>query len=362
MKIKKGKNYFWIALGILFLISAAILIINNSPKENITSKNQSSPEVIPVGTNAVLYKPKYVFSNFTDPKENAFTMKIPEDWKVSSDSGLIRPYIDAGILMMANSNNAGFFYLTPYGVYTVPNDILTYAGFSEGSYYDPSNGISKLMLVKKYTEARDFLNEYIKTLNVETKVVEVVDRPDLINNNPISLITKQSAAEITYISNPGEITNKIIAYTYLVETSGIGVWSASLFGYYSPKSLFNETEYLVLKSAETFKVDAGWAAREAQEMNKRMKIISSTSNSVSDTVSSTFNYRTNSQDRINNEWSKTTLGVEEVYNPQTGSSDFVGSGSNYYWADNRNNIYGTETDESPFPQEDLTKLEIKKEL
>ncbi|MEK6827000.1 MAG: hypothetical protein AABX99_00770 [Nanoarchaeota archaeon] len=359
--MKKGKNYFWIALGFLVLISVVVLIINNSPKENITYKNQSSPEVIPVGANAVLYKPKYIFSNFTDPKENAFTIKIPEEWEVSSESGLIRPYIDAGILMQANSNNAGFFYLTPYGVYTVPNDILTYAGFSEGTYYDPSNGLSKPMLVKKYTESRDFLNEYIKTLNVETKVIEVVDRPDLTTNSN-SLITKQSASEMTYISNSGEITNKIIAYTYLVETSGIGVWSASLFGYYSPKSLFNETEYLVLKSAETFKVNPDWAAREAQEMNKRMKIISSTSNSISDTVSSTFNYRTNSQDRINNEWSKTTLGIEEVYNSQTGSSDFVGSGSNYYWADNRNNIYGTETDESPFPQEDMTKLEIKKEV
>ena len=67
-------------------------------------------------------------------------------------------------------------------------------------------------------------------------------------------------------------------------------------------------------------------------------------------------------DRINNEWSKTILGVEEVYNPETGDTWTVDSGSNYYWIDNKNNIYGTETDENPFPNEDIKSLEIKKEV
>jgi len=137
---------------------------------------------------------------------------------------------------------------------------------------------------------------------------------------------------------------------------------ASLFGYFSPENLFNETEYLVLQSQESFKVNPQWAAKEAQEINKRAGIISSTQDSISDSISSTFEYRTNSQDRINEEWSKTTLGVEEVYNPETGDTRFVDSGAKYYWMDNRNNIYGTETDQSPFPLEDMTPLEIKKSV
>lgn len=365
MKIKKEVKFALIAGGGIVLILLIVLIINSSPKENFKAENQSSPNISLAGTDAVLYEPKYSFYNFTDPKENAFTIKIPEGWQVSADSGLIRPYIDAGILMQVVSpNNQNFFYITPYGIYTVPNDLLTFAGFTEGKYYDPSGGIARPMLVKKYTEARDFLNEYVQQLNVETRVVEVVDRPDLINSNPISLITKQSAAEMTYISNPGtnEITNKIIAYNYLIEYSGTGIWSANLFGYSSPESLFNETEYLVLKSAENFKINPTWATKEAQEVNKRAGIISSTQNSISDTISSTFEYRTESQDRINNEWSKTTLGIEEVYNPETGETSYPGSGSKYYWEDNQNNIYGTETDKNPFPNEDMTKLEIKKEV
>jgi len=362
MRIKKRTKISLIVAGALALILIIVLLVIYVPKGNVTTENQSLPSNTLSGqTNAVLYEEKYSFVNFTDPKENAFTVNVPKDWQVSLDSGLIRPYIDAGVLLQVTSSKSqGFLYISPYGIYTVPNDLLTYAGFTEGTYYDPSNGLAKPMLIKKYTEAGDFLNEYVQQLNVGANVVETIDRPDLINQNPNSLITKQSAAEITYVAN--ELRYKLIAYIYLMEYSGTGIWAATLFGYYSPENLFNETEYLVLQSQESFKVNPQWAAKEAQEINKRAGVISSTQNSVSDTISSSFEYRTNSQDRINEEWSKTILGVEEVYNPETGDTRYVDSGAKYYWMDNRNNIYGTEIDESPFPNEDMTKLEIKKEV
>ncbi|HPD81900.1 MAG TPA: hypothetical protein PK357_02260, partial [Candidatus Pacearchaeota archaeon] len=300
---------------------------------------------------------KYTFYKFTDPNENAFTIQIPKEWTVSEDSGLIRPYIDAGIKLMAMSpdKNQQFIFLSPYAIYVTPNDLLTFSGFDEGSYYNS-------MLVKKYTKADDFLREIIQQLNIETEIIEVIERPDLINKNVTPLITAQSAAEITYISNPGKnpTINKFIAYNYLIDSSGMGIWVASVFGYSSPESLFNETEYLVLKSAETFKVDSAWAIREAQEVNKRLGIISSTQNSISETISSSFEYKSESQERMTNEWSKAILGVEEVYNSETGDTRFVDSGAEYYWQDNQGRIWGTNTDENPSPQEDMTKLEIKR--
>ncbi len=363
--MKKQKANLKIVFAILGVVAVIFLIIflfvSKTPE---TSTTLPSSE-LNLSKSAVLYEPKYSFYNFTDPNEKAFAINVPEGWQVSSDSGLIRPYIDAGIkFQVTSSKSQSFFYISPYGVYTVPNDLLAFAGFTEGKYYDPSGGISTPMLIKNYTEAKDFLNEFVQQLNVETKIEEIIDRPDLLNKNPSQLITKQSAAEMTYISNPGvnQLRNKIIVYNYLIEVSGMGIWMSSMFGYSSPENLFNETEYLVLKSAETFKVNPEWAIREAQEVNKRLGIISSTQDTISNTISSTFDYRSDSQDRINNEWSKTTLGVEEVINPETGKSEFVPSGSKYYWMDNQNRIYGTETDESPAPLEDMTKLEIKKEV
>jgi hypothetical protein len=359
IETKKRVKIILISLGVLALIVALILIFikpvdkDDSETENQTGLNNS---VTGQKISAVLYEPKYSFENFTDPNENAFTIKLPEGWQASEDSGLIRPYIDAGVkLMVTSPKDQQFLYISPYGIYAVPNDLLTFSGFTEGSNY---NG----MLVKKYTEAENFLNEIVKQLDRETEIIEIIERPDLIKENPGPLITKQSAAEITYILNPGpnQIKNKLVCYNYLIEPSGIGIWASTLFGYSSPEELFNETEYLVLKSAETFKVNPAWAAKEAQEVNKRIGIISSTQDSISDTISSSFEYRSDSQDRINDEWSKTILGVEEVYNPETGDTRFVDSGANYYWQDNQGNVWGTETDENPAPLEDMTKLEIKK--
>jgi len=192
-------------------------------------------------------------------------------------------------------------------------------------------------------------------LNVETEVLELIDRPDLIKSDLGPLITKQSAAEMTYISSPGfnQIKNKVVVYIYLLDTGSTGIWVSSLFGYYSPENLFNETEYLVLKSEETFKVNSDWARREAQEVNKRLGIIYSTQDSISETISSTFEYKSKSMEDINNKWSKTILGIEEVYNPDTGEMYVVDSGSNYYWINNRNEIYGTDVYESPNLQEDF---------
>jgi|GEM_PF-7068014 len=308
-----------------------------------------------IAPKAKRYTEKYSFYLFTDPNEAAFTIKIPTSWQVLNGSGLIRPYIDAGIMVGAYSlNNQGFIYVSPVADYTIPNALLDYAGFTEGTYYDVSGGLARPMLVKRYTNARDYLDEYLDQLDVETRVVEVVDRPDLLSADPGPLITQQSAAEITYISGSGvnELTNKVIAYNYLVQSGGMGIWGASMFGYSSPDSLFNETEYLVLKSAESFKVDANWAKREAQEMNERMGIISATQDSVSETIASTFDYRSETMDEINDEWSKAVLGVEEVYT-DTGDMYIVDSGSKYYWIDNQGNIYGTDTYESPLPQENL---------
>lgn len=342
-----------IAVSAILLVIGLALIISNTRKPQFITSGYPGAAETALGVKE--YKDKLTFYTFQDPNEGAFTISIPSTWQVMNGSGLIRPYIDAGVMVAAYSENQGFIFLSPVAAYTIPNSILDFAGFTEGTYYDVSGGIAKPMLVKRFIDAREYLNEYSEQLNVDTRIIEVVDRPDLIKSNLGPLITQQSAAEMTYVSSPGpsQLKNKVIAYLYLVETGSIGVWAATMFGYSSPESLFNETEYLVLKSAETFKVDTNWAKREAQEVNRRIGIISETQESISDAIASTFEYRSESMDRMNEAWSKAILGIEEVYDPDTEDMYVVDSGSKYYWIDDRGNIYGTDTYESPFPLENL---------
>lgn len=231
------------------------------------------------------------------------------------------------------------------------------AGFKEGSQYDPSGTLAKPMIVLKYMEAKDFIYEILRDLRINAEVKEIVERPDLLYNNPSPLITKQSAIEITFTDKTTQLKHKGILYIYLVEVQGTGVWAASYFDYYAPEDKFEETELLVLKMKESFKVDAQWAMKESQAIAKRSQIMAQSQEQVSGTISSSFEYKSKSMDDTLDKWSNTMLQTEDVYNPDTGDHYVVDSGSKYYWIDNRNNIYGTDVDQPPSYQEDYKKMD-----
>lgn len=325
-----------------------------SPEETTETIKKTSQE----GTSLKEYAAKNSFFIFKDPNENAFTVEIPKGWQVTQGSGLVRPYIDAGVYLEAKSqNNQGIYYSSPYGyVYATPNAILEFAGFIEGSLYNPSGGISKPMMVKKYTGAKEYVTSLPKEFGIDAEIKEVIERPDLLNKNPLPLITQQSAAEIIFIDKNKGIKHNGIAYAYLVEASGTGVWAASYFDYYAPENLFDETELLALKVKESFKVNPQWAAREAQEVAKRTQIISQTQEEVSNTISSTFGYRSKTMDDLADKWSKRTLEVEDVYDTDTGEHYTVDSGSKYYWINDKNQIVGTDTEEPPSYRENFRQM------
>ncbi|MCK4319308.1 hypothetical protein KAW38_01930 [Candidatus Micrarchaeota archaeon] len=279
---------------------------------------------------------------------------------MSQGSGLVRPYIDAAVLFEAKSpSGQGFFFADPYGyMYATPNAMLEFTGFTEGSFYDPSGGVSNPMVVKNYAEASDFALELLEESGVEAENVEVKERPDLLmGGNP--LVTEQSAAELTfeYESDGKEIESSVVVRTVLIEISGTGIWYASVMEYYAPAELMNKTELLVLNMQRSFKVDEEWAAREQIEVQKRMGILAQSQNEISDIISSTFEMRSQTLDELNKKWDEYILGIENVYNPETGEHYIVDSGSNYYWVNDIGTIYGTDIDENPLPNENLVQLQ-----
>ncbi len=316
--------------------------------------------VVPVNNTQIAYKSytasALAFYNFTDPREKAFGLEIPVGWVVTNGSGLIRPYIDAGMAFEAKSPaGQGFFFQDPYGyVYVTPNQVLEYAGFTEGSKYDPSGGVSNPMIVMHYIEASDFARALLNTTGIVASNINVVERPDLLQSGS-PLITKQTAAELSfeYAESGRRMKAVILARTSLIEMSGTGVWSASVMDYYAPENLFNETELLVLRMQKSFKIDGAWAAREQVEVNRRLGIIAQSQNEISEIISSTFEMRSKTMDELNQKWDNYILGVEDVYDPATGEHLVVDSGSKYYWTDGQGNIYGTDVAESPRPRENL---------
>jgi len=311
----------------------------------------------PVKTPAekITYTPSRAYSTFTDPNENAFTVSVPKGWVVTSGSGLVRPYIDAGVyLQMKSPQDQEIFYASPHGpIYATPNQLLTMAGFTEGSQYNPSGGIAKPMIVMRYLTAREYLSALPKSAGLSGKIAEITERDDLLK--PAPLVTQQSAAEMTFVEDNGK-KHKAIAITQLVEISGTGVWLATVSDYSAPSALFDETEFQAYMVRESFRVDPEWAKREQQEITKRIGIISGAQNEISDMIRSSFEMRSKSMDDHLDKWSKTMLGTEDVYNTDTGDRYTVDSGSRYYWTDGKD-IFGTDIDVNPDPYGTFRKMD-----
>lgn len=282
--------------------------------------------------------------SWKDPKEGAFTVDVPKGWNI--DGGVVRPYIDAALKIIVTSGDKGIQVENPYPpIYTAPNQVLTFAGFTEGSRYNPSGGIAQDMIVMPEKNAQNYINTILaKKLNL--KVDSIKSRDDLIAKAPKpSYVTQTTAAEAT-LSGDGKI-HKVIVIEQGLGMAGVGLWTVGLTHYWAPENEIGKVEEIATAIDQSFKLDQTWVKNEQIQIAKRSQIISQTQAEISDIISSTFEYRSSTQDKMANKWSDAILGVQDVYNPSTGENYTVPNTSKYYWTDGLNTVVGTDTHDSP---------------
>jgi hypothetical protein len=295
--------------------------------------------------------------SWKDPKESAFTIDVPGGWNI--EGGVVRPYIDAALKIVVTSGDMGIQVENPYPpIYTVPNQILDFSGFKEGSRYNPSGGISQDMIVMSEKNAQNYIEIILaKTLNLKVDSVKL--RDDLVAKIPkFSYVTQTTAAEAT-LSGDGKI-HKVIVIEQGISVAGISLWFVGLTHYFAPESEIGKVEEIATAMDQSFKLDQTWAKNEQIQVAKRSQIISQTQSEISDIISSTFEYRSESQDKMADKWSDAILGVQDVYNPSTGENYTVPNTSKYYWTDGLNTVVGTDTHDNPgnyWDWEELTPVE-----
>ena len=282
--------------------------------------------------------------SWKDPHENAFTIDVPKDWNI--DGGVVRPYIDAALKLVATSGDMGIQIENPYPpIYTIPNQVLAFAGFTEGSHYNPSGGIAEDTIIMSEKDAQNYI-ETILAKNLNLKVDSIGKRNDLVEKIPkTAYISETTAAEAT-LSGDGKI-HKVIVIEQGIGMSGMGLWTIGLTHYWAPENEIGKVEEIATAMDQSFKLDPTWVKNEQAEIAKRSQIISQSGSEISDIISSTFEYRSSSQDKIADKWSDAILGVQDVYNPSTGENYTVPNTSKYYWTDGLNYVIGTETHDNP---------------
>jgi len=282
---------------------------------------------------------------WTDPKEGAFTIKIPSGWVVEEGSGLIRPYIDACYRVYAYSPDGtrGFLFESPYQyIFAEPTWVLNMSGFSEGSLYDLSGGLFRPMMVWHYLDASGYITEMLEPVFEQQGAVGqgVINRPDIVSlYSVLPWVSEVTAAEETFIDS--SITHVCVVSDQRQVSGGVGIWAVALAYYWAPTEDIELVEKIVNEMINSFQLDPTWAANEQRQVHIRNEIISETGDDIANTINSAYKSRSETLDRTSHKFSNAILGIEDVYDPETGQHWTVPSGSSSYWGDVYGNVYGS---------------------
>jgi hypothetical protein len=298
--------------------------------------------------------------SWADPNEGAFTIEIPEDWIVEEGSGLIRPYIDACYRVYAYSPDGtkGFLFESPYEyIFVEPTWVLELSGYTKGSLYDLSGGVFRPMMVWEYLDASGYITDILEPVLEQQGAVSqgIVDRPDIVASySELPWVSEVTAAEVTLIDS--SMTHVCVISDQRQESEGIGVWAVALAYYWANTEDIELVEKIVNEMINSFQLDPTWVANEQQQVAKRVGIISETGDDIANSINSAYKMRSESLELTAQQFSNAILGLEDVYDPETGEHWTVPTGSDHYWSDIYGNIYGTGSYTPPTYDDDWKEL------
>jgi hypothetical protein len=315
------------------------------------------------GAPAKEQEPSLSYVRWQDPRENAFSLEVPSQWKISG-----------GLFRFASVDvRAAWEVISPEGqigitggdaevpAFTLPTPMLEMTGFREGTWYSPGYGVN--MMVRRYIPGTAFAREYVTTKVArgcsDLTFTEMRDRPDAVQ--AINAINAQygglgmsvslTAGEVAFTCRRGDqvMQGYYFAGTQLTESPGMGgVWNVEyLFGYLAARDKAEQAQSVLNTIIKSIQLNPQWVAMQQNITANTSQIVSRTNAEISNIISESYWSRQATMDELSRRRSNATLGVEDVVDPATGREIKVESGSNYYWIDHRGTIVGTDTDTRP---------------
>jgi len=300
-----------------------------------------------------------------DPRENAFSIEVPEGWKTQG-----------GLFRFASVDTRGAWEtVSPDGAirvaggdpelptFTEPNQMLMMAGFREGSWYSPGYGVR--MMVRRYLPGALFSREYAAARGApgctDVRIAETRERPDAVaalnaiyaqqmGGLGVSIALAAGESAFTCRGPAGPMNGYYFAGTQRVQSAGMpgGIWNAEyLCGFLASPDKTALAQAVMHHILGSIQINPQWAAMQQNITASTSRIVSRTSAEISNITASTYWNRQRVMDEIDRRRSNAILGVVDVVDPVTGRELKVENGSNYYWIDQRGTIAGTDTDTRP---------------
>lgn len=318
----------------------------------------------PSAGGAATRQPAARYAKWMDPRENAFTLDVPEGWR--TEGGMFR--------FASNDTRIGAVVDSPDGQihvqigdaevppFTEPSQMLSATGFQEGTWYSPGYGLR--MLVRRFLPAPYFLNEYVRakmgSACQQLQVEQPRDRPDTVQT--INAINARYGVYGTGVLNTGgEVSftcerngqpyrGYFFAMTQLTRPAGMpsGIWNVTLLaGYLAAAPRADEALAIGTHVLGSLQMNPQWQAMQDGIVSNTSKIVSQANAEISNMISEGYERRRGIRDEMDRRQDNVNRGREDVVDTANGEQLKIESGSNYYWMDNRGDIVGTDTHTVP---------------
>lgn len=354
-----------------------------------------------------------------DPEKNSFSLDVPMGWNVTG--GLLEPNpgdLRLGVEIDSPDNKVGVIYGdTRIPLYISISEMPDSLGLVDGTEYHPEYNL--YLKARQYMTGKEFAKAYADyVMKGIPGVVYNGDQDRLDLSQAINAVYRQYGLPLE--ANAGETTFTIEVngerwqgYCLAVtEKRNLGsdsyIWQVSkLIGYIAPDSRELLARSVLERAVNSFKCSSVWIqnqkAQNSPEQYPSTVVNQGTypsiasqgqypgvsfgqsqytgsinpvqypispaysspyagnsidaSSDVSNIITEAYNSREKTMDDLSNKWSNTILGTTDLRDPNTGEVTSVESGSNYYWKDNQDTVWGTQTADSPSPSVDFTPLQ-----
>lgn len=309
-------------------------------------------------------EPSLTYVKWRDPKENAFSLEVPGRWQMTG--GLFR--------FAAVDTRAAWEAASPDGqirissgdadipTFTIPSQMLSMAGFHEGTWYSPGYGVN--LFVRRYVAGSAFVQEYVTSKIARAcsglRLADTRDRPDVAS--AVNAVYRQYAAmgfnaqltagetAFTCQRNGRGMEGYYFAGTQRVQGAAApgGLWHVEyLFGYMAAGGKAQLAQSALNHMLASLQVNPQWLAMQQGITANTSQIVSRTQEEISKTITSSYWTRQAVMDEVSRRRSNAILGVVDVVDPETGRQIKVENSSNYYWINPQGMIVGTQTDTRP---------------
>lgn len=328
----------------------------------------------PPGASPAAGAPGVAWTRWQDPKENAFSLEVPQGWRVEGGAFRFAP-VDVRKAVEAASPD-GRIRITggdrELPTFTEPNQMLAMTGFREGSWYSPGYGVN--MMVRRYMPGVLFAREYVAARAARgcsnLNFTGGRERPDAdgpLNQMMAGLASvggimriESGEAAFTCDQNGAPASGYYFAGTLRAGSAGTpgGIWVAQyLYGYVAAREHAGQAQRILSHMLASYRDNPQWVAMQGNITASTSRIVAETQQYVSKIISDTFDYKNRVDDEISRRRENAILGTVDVLDPGTGRQYKVENSANYYWLDNRGVIVGTQTATSPgWDFQELTSL------